>query len=495
LDIAGIVDRACPMHHHKYLTHGEVVEFLLLHLVQHPDREPLYQMQEWAADHNVGQLWGCPADAFNDDRLGDALEAVAGKAQEIHAAVVAAVLQQYPIDPAVLHWDLTHVAFTDARRETELVRAGYGDGQVHERQVKLGLHVTSDCSLPIAYELLPGNAQQQPRAKPLLQELQHRLQRQDLTIVTDRGGISYDIIADYKQADAHFVSCLQLTPAQRKQVAALPLSAFEEATYRSKKQPDQRYWFHATVLEYTHQKRCGPLAVRALVVHSEHKQQSDHQQRQDRIASTLARLQHTSEQLNRRRFASGAYARRILNKKIPQDLAEIVRYELNGPDGELALKTFVDPQALAEAEKLNGRYVLVYELPGQAGGEQAFKLYKRQYLVESRFRNFRTDLAVNPVWLHKDERIAALTLVYVLALTLLCLLGLGADRAGLEGDYYHRMTPQAMLRRFTHLQAVLIQTRGQPAQIEIELTPGQSEVLRALNLPDPQRYLHPSDQA
>jgi hypothetical protein len=165
------------------------------------------------------------------------------------------------------------------------------------------------------------------------------------------------------------------------------------------------------------------------------------------------------------------------------------------PKSVLALKTFVDPQALAEAEKLNGRYVLVYELPGQAGGEQAFKLYKRQYLVESRFRNFRTDLAVNPVWLHKDERIAALTLVYVLALTLLCLLGLGADRAGLEGDYYHRMTPQAMLRRFTHLQAVLIQTRGQPAQIEIELTPGQSEVLRALNLPDPQRYLHPSDQA
>jgi hypothetical protein len=50
----------------------------------------------------------------------------------------------------------------------------------------------------------------------------------------------------------------------------------------------------------------------------------------------LARLQHTSEQLNRRRFASGAYARKILNKKIPQDLADIVRYELNGPDGELA---------------------------------------------------------------------------------------------------------------------------------------------------------------
>ena len=109
------------MRHHKHVTHGEVVEFLLLHLVQHPDRDPLYRMQEWAADHNVGQLWDCPAEAFNDDRIGDALDALAEKAQEIHEAVVAAVLAQYPVDPAVLHWDLTHVAFTDARRETPLV--------------------------------------------------------------------------------------------------------------------------------------------------------------------------------------------------------------------------------------------------------------------------------------------------------------------------------------------------------------------------------------
>jgi len=483
------------MRHHKHLSHGEVVEFFLLHLVQHPDREPLYQMQAWADEHNVGQLWDCPADAFNDDRLGNALDALAGAAQEIHEHVVAAVLQQYPIDPSILHWDLSHVAFTDARKETELVRAGYGDGQVHERQVKLGLHVTSDCSMPMAYELLPGNAQQQPQAKPVLQKLQRKLQRQNLTIITDRGGISYDIIADYMQAGAHFVSCLQLTPPQRTQMAALPLSAFEASTYRSKRQPDKRYWFHATVLDYTHQKRPGSLAVRALIVHSEHKQQSDEKQRKERIEGTLAKLHKTGEQLNRRRFASGDYVGKVLSKKVPQALADIVRYQLSGPDGALELRAWIDAEALAEAAKLDGRYVLVYDLPGQAGGEQAFKLYKRQYLVESRFRNFRTDLAISPVWLHKDERIAALTLVYVLALTVLCLLGLGADRAGLEGDYYYRMTPQAMLRRFTHLQVILVQARGQPDQIHIELTPEQIEVLRALNLPDPQRYLHPLYQA
>jgi transposase len=360
---------------------------------------------------------------------------------------------------------------------------------VHERQVKLGLHVTSDCSLPVAYELLSGNGQQQPRAKPLLHKLQDRLQRQDLTLVTDRGGISYDIIADYQQAGAHFVSCLQLTPALRQQMAAVPQAEFEESTHRSRRYPNHRFFVYPTVLEYTHQKRSGPLAVKALIVHSERKQESDAQQRQEQIERAWAKLQDTREKLNRNRLVKGDYVRRLLKPKVPGALADMVRYELRGPDGALELTMWVDEQARAEAAKLDGRYMLLYDLPAQIGAEEAFKLYKRQYLVESRFRNFRTDLAVNPVWLQRDDRIAGLVLVYILALTLLCLLGLGADRAGLEGDHYPRMSPQAMLRRFTHLQAVLIQARGQPAQVQIELTPEQSEVLRALNLPDPERYV------
>lgn len=491
LDIRGIVDRACPMPYYKYLSNGDVVEFLLLHLVQHPNREPLYRMEEWAAEHDVGHLFDCPACAFNDDRIGHALEHVAKSAQEIHAAVVAAVLAQYPIDPTVLHWDLTHIAFTDARKETSLVRAGYGDGQVHERQIKLSLHITSDASLPVHYEVLPGNAQQQPRAKALLQQLQTLLQRQNFTIVTDRGGISFDIIAEYQKAGTHFVSCLQQTEAQREDMAAVPLEQFEESEYRSKKYPDHRFFVHPLVLDYGHQKRQGSLTVPALIVHSERKQESDARERAKRIARALAKLDKVREQLNQRRFASAEYVRKVLDNKIVKSLSPIVRYDLSGPDGALALTYESDAGAEAEAAKLDGRYMLVYELPGEAASDQAFQLYKRQHLVESSFRAIGTDLAVNPVHLQRDERIAGLVLVYILALTILCLLGLGANRAGLEGDYYYRMTPQAMLRRFTHLHVTLVHARGQPAKIHIELTPGQIEVLQALNLPDPQRYLRP----
>jgi len=36
LNIAQIVDEACPMKAGKHLTHGQVAEFLLLHILQSP---------------------------------------------------------------------------------------------------------------------------------------------------------------------------------------------------------------------------------------------------------------------------------------------------------------------------------------------------------------------------------------------------------------------------------------------------------------------------
>ena len=59
LGLAEVVDHCCPMHHCGGLSHGQVIEFLVLHILQAPDREPLYKLEQWAADHNVNCLYEC----------------------------------------------------------------------------------------------------------------------------------------------------------------------------------------------------------------------------------------------------------------------------------------------------------------------------------------------------------------------------------------------------------------------------------------------------
>lgn len=477
------------MRHHKHVTHGEVLEFLLVHLLQHPGREPLYQLEAWAAEHSVEHLWNCPPEAFNDDRVGRALEELAAVAQPLYETVVQAVLQRYRLDPGWLHWDHSFVAFTDARRQTPLVRPGYGNGQVHQRQVRFGLHVTSDCGVPVHYELLPGNAQQQPQARPLLKQLQSKLNSQRLGIITDRGGIGYDILDEYLQSGTHFVSPLQWTAVERELAAQVPLADFCESDYRSRRKQHDAYFVYPLTLQLRRQKHPQPLQIPALLVHSMGKQATDEKLRQGKLARTVEKLNQVAGQLNRSRFFHADYVRRVLDKKIPPALQGLVNYELSGPDGALQLRVFVDPVAVAEAAQLDGRYLLVHHLPPGHELDAPLKLHKRQYLVEHCFRNLRSDLAINPVWLHHDARIAGLMLVYVIALTLLSLLGLKSRRAGLATEYYEHMTAMAMLRRFAHLQASLIAARGQPQRVSISLTPDQAEIIAALELPHPDTLL------
>jgi transposase len=492
LGLRGIVDRACPMRpdRRSQIGHGDALEFLLVHVAQHPDREPLYQWEQWAEQHSVCHLWNCSPHAFNDDRIGRALDAMAAAGAQIHAQLVEAVRKQYPLDLKWLHWDFSHLTFTDARRQTDLVRAGYGNGTVHQRQAKIGLHVTSDDGVPVHYELLSGNAQQQPRAKPLLKQLQTELQCQKLGIVSDRGGIGYEILEQYLQSETYFVSALQWTAAERELAAQTPMSEFIASSYRSRNKPDDAYYVYPTQLPFRRQKHPEPLSVSAVIVHSMAKQANDAQARQKLIARTCEKLAKLAAQLNCKRFSHADYVRPLLPKKIPKAVADIVRYELTGADGALELHYWVDPEAQAQAARLDGRYILVHRLPEAAEPDEALKVYKRQYLVESRFRNFRSDLAINPVWLHLDTRIQGLVLVYVIALTLLAVLGLLAKRARLGTEYYDRMTPMVMLRRFSHLQVFSVETRGRAPNLHVELNPDQTEIIQALNLPHPDTFLH-----
>jgi transposase len=74
-------------------------------------------------------------------------------------------------------------------------------------------------------------------------------------------------------------------------------------------------------------------------------------------------------------------------------------------------------QAITEAEQLDGRYCLVSN-DHTLSADELFAAYKRQHLIEGRFADFKGPLAVRPVFLHTNRRIAALVGVISLALLL-----------------------------------------------------------------------------
>jgi hypothetical protein len=85
LDLAGIVDRACPVREVATLTHGQVICALVANRLTSPT--PLRRVEDWAQAWAVPEVFGILPERLNDDRIGRALDAIAPKLDQIVGSV------------------------------------------------------------------------------------------------------------------------------------------------------------------------------------------------------------------------------------------------------------------------------------------------------------------------------------------------------------------------------------------------------------------------
>jgi hypothetical protein len=87
-----------------------------------------------------------------------------------------------------------------------------------------------------------------------------------------------------------------------------------------------------------------------------------------------------------------------------------------------------DRAAIAAATRIDGVYALATNLPGRLSATRVLRLYKGQFLVELRHRDAKQTLRVRPLFLHNDDRIAALISIVGLALLVFGLIEAGVRR-------------------------------------------------------------------
>jgi hypothetical protein len=117
LDVAGTVDRACPIGERALSTHGQIVEALVANRLTSP--LPLQHISHWAREWAVEEVFGLSADILNDDRLARALDAIAPNLEGIVGSVGARAIDVFGLDVTRLHWDMTSMSLHGAYEETE----------------------------------------------------------------------------------------------------------------------------------------------------------------------------------------------------------------------------------------------------------------------------------------------------------------------------------------------------------------------------------------
>lgn len=436
LDVQGIVDRAVPIREVAHLTHGEIICAMVANRLTAP--QPLYHFDLWAERWAVEEVFGAKPDHLNDDRLGRALDAIAPHIEALQGSVTWSAMQAFDVDVSEVHYDLTSITFTGAYENAPdqqipglgpRVTRGYSSAGINEKQIQVGAVTTAD-GIPIWHEALDGSAQQVSRVIHTMESLKKAARVSSFTLVGDSKLISQGNMLAACQAGIHFCAPSATNSELERAFLAIPRTEFQPLDYlsqrESQKAESERTTYHGAERswELKDAKTGQVFIIRRLFVISSEEQAACRKHRSRQLARAEEDLATLQKGLGKRTSKTVEQVQRkvavILDRRRVTPFFTVTVGEENG---QPTLQWIQDDAAITAAEALDGFYVILTNLPSeQADASEVLRIYKRQAIAERRFSDFKGPLAVRPVFLKDNARIAALVFVVYLALLVYCLL-------------------------------------------------------------------------
>ena len=474
---------------------GRVVEVLTLNRLMSP--QPLYRVGEWAAHTVIVPMFDLQARQLYDQRLGRGLDELHALLGEAWQRCAMRAIQQEGLDLSVLHWDTTSVYLEGEYDESDLAAYGHSSDQHADNlQVKLGMSVTSRERAPCLYQVLAGARADVATPVPYMQALAAVLERPELAGVAKRPVVVGDskMITPASVAAAHRLGLNYLGPWEANQAVKAVMRSVSQAELAASElsyRPSRHFRADRPFIAYRGVWR--PFSVtyagqtyhdRALVVWSAGKHRLDENKRKTYLKRLLNRLADIQGQLNRGRYVSREYAvHQVALAQRGNPTKGLVTVALNGADRNLALSFHLDRTALAQAQALDGKYVLGTNAESMSANE-ALVTFKARDGIEKSYACLKGPLRVRPLYLHSDRRIEGLMFISVLALLVRALLEVRCRRAGL------RLSADQVLHAFASLYATdqTFVDGSRYCQLG-QLTDFQQRVLATLSFPAPTRYL------
>jgi len=397
----------------------------------------MVRVQEWAAAMAVDEAYGISPVLLSDDRIARALDAVAPHLDEIIGGVGAAAITGFGVDVSRLHGDLTSIslygAYPEADAEYPAPRWGHRkDRRADLKQVQTGLAVSGDGGIPLFHRAYDGGAAEVAQVVGAMTALKQIAGPRPFLLGGDSKLISYTNAAAMNARGVGFVAPLAAARAPARLFAALPPGAGAAVDYvagRDAGKPAAARGIYR-VLEDGGMDLAGPrkadppVHLRRILVYSSANAAGQAKARALKLAKAtgeLSRLVRTAG--TRFHPTPDAVAARVTAIAAQRRVRAYLRTTITrSPAGKPVLSWHFDQAAIDAEAATDGWYALLTNLePRQASPAEVFRRYKGQHVVERRYGEFKGPLAVAPLFLKTNRRIAALITVICLALLIFCL--------------------------------------------------------------------------
>jgi transposase len=464
---------------------------------------------DWAQDFAVEEVYGIPAAALNDDRITRALDAIAEQREHIVSEAGMAAIDAFGIDVSRIHWDMTSISlYGDYEAVYEAYPIpDYGhpkDRRTDLKQIQAGLAAAGDGGIPFWHNVFSGNAGEVNQVVDAMTQLQKVARRRDLLLLGDSKLISYGNVAAMNAAEVHFIAALGAARVEEGLFAGLDLTSATPVEYVAqrdmRKPPEQRGSYR--VLEDTMNLK-GPRTkdpvqhCRRILVHSTANAQAQQKARARKLDQARDELDKLARLAGTRYYPDhDAVAAKVATIAAKRRVQAYLRTIITvTEDGKPTLDWHWEQDAIDAEAAADGWYALLTNIPAdQLSAADIVLQYKGQPVVERRYSDVKGPLAVAPLFLHRNDRIAALISVICLALLIYCLIEREvrtnlAPETEIVGFYAYDNRPAKPTGRLilTALAGLrLIPAHGnQPAQV-IRPRPLQGQLLTLLGV-DPTR--------
>ena len=426
LKLVATLDRLAPMRGRSQLTHGEVIAALVANRLCAP--APLYDVSGWASSAAIAELLSVPAMLLNDDRLGRGLEALAPVAEELRSALMIGATCLLPPgeDASRLHLDLTAVRFAGSYEGSALVKKGWSAQRNIGRQVKT-LQASTEGGVPLYFRPHDGATSELPAFMAAIETLSKTL-ASGLVVVAGSGLSYHENLCRLDAGKVGFVVPLRAdTGFVDRFQTAVPgglgaLETIEHVSWREQRRVvGERTVWKGLLCPFPVSAEDGTThELRVAYIFSSEEQRSVREGRE-------RALRHAEEALVRvRNGLGGRYykTKKQVDARVAQiltgKLASLLIVRTGTTAGKPTITWRRDDEAIATASALDGLYALATNLPDPRTGPltalDVLSTYKDQWIVEQRHRDLKQTLRVRPVFLHNDDRIAALVAVIGIAL-------------------------------------------------------------------------------
>lgn len=361
-----------------------------------------------------------------------------------------------PRDTSVLYYDCTNFYF-EIEQEDGIKK--YGKSKEHRPNPIVGLGLFMDAQgVPLAFDLNPGNQNEQKTLKPLEQKVIRDFECSEFIYCSDSGlgskdnrrfnsfgGRSYVITQSLKKLKKEDLA-LALNPKQYRLVGSdkfIDLSTLDEDN------DENKAIYNATF--YKEIPLTSPAKDRheTLIVTYSPKYKAYQQ-----------RIRHGQIERAQKILESGGTLKK--NRKNPNDPARFITTIQTTKNGEVAEETYqtLNLKAIEEEQKYDGFYGVVTNLEDRVS--TVIQINKRRWEIEECFRIMKTDFRARPVYLQREDRIKAHFLICFIALVLYRLL---------EGKMNHTFTIEETIRTLRKMEVCNIEGHGYiPTYKRTELT-------------------------